>query len=276
LRFVTTTFGDDLFDGSSRNELTGEGDAFDTAWTVYRDRDEAERLLREAYLQLEETSALMQGLHGRKSVPVDGALHLLARHHLADPADVSGFRAYLQVLNDMGIVAYSKKLQTVRVLAPMPAEEDEDTPSPRIRVVERERPYSNILHLRETLRACRGHVWWADPQFSRKGLEPLVHEADASRISEIRILSGPARVGPDAEKDFKRFVTEMENLGITAEWRVVEKPDQDFHDRFIVSRDRAWNVPPIDTLYKGDYSELSETSAPPFAKWWAKGKSLGT
>lgn len=255
--------------------MTDAGEAFDLAWSVYRDRAEAERLLRRAYLQLDETSALMQGLHGRKGVRVDGALHLLARHHLADPDDVSAFRSYLQALNDTGIVAYSKKLQTVRVLAPMPAEDD-TTPPPKIRVVERERPFSNVLHLRETLRACRGHIWWADAQFSRKGLEPLLHEADANRISEIRIVSGPARVGPDAEKDFRRFAEEMTNIGITAEWRVVDKADQDFHDRFIVSKDRAWNVPPIDTLYIGDYSEISETTAPPFEKWWAKGKKLGT
>ena len=50
----------------------------------------------------------------------------------------------------------------------------------------------------------------------------------------------------------------------------------DFHDRFIVTRGKAWNVPPINTLYKDDYSEITATNAPPFESWWQKGKPIGT
>lgn len=273
LGFATYAFSDDFFGPDAGDELTASGHAFDDAWTVYRNRAEAERLLREAYLQLPPTSALMQGLHGRKAVPVDGALHLLARHRLADAEDPTSFRAYLQALNDNGIVAYSKKLQTVRVVASMPDPDEE--PSPSIRVVEPDRPFSNIRHLREILRACTGYIWWADAHFSRKGLEPLVDEADASRISEIRILSGPAQVGEDAVKDFKRFQTEMKALRITSEWRVIEAyEDLNWHDRFIITKGGAWNVPPINTLFKGSYSEINETQAPPFDTWWKKGRPI--
>lgn len=264
-----------LFDTSMFEvALTERGNAFDEAWSVFGNRDAAQAILRDAYLALPQTEALVQGLHGRQPVKVDGALHLLARHRLADPSQVTGFRVYLQRLNELEVAAYSPKMQTVRVLASVPGSEE---PQPTVRVIERDRQYSNVLALRRTLRACRGHIWWADAHFSRKGLEPLVDEADATCVSEIRLLSGPAQVGDRTPDDFKRFQKEMGALGIAAEWRVIEdRADLDFHDRFIVTKGQAWNVPPVNTLFKGDYSEITLTTAPPFESWWAKGKALRT
>jgi hypothetical protein len=253
--------------------LTPRGDAFDEAWTVFGNREPTEALLRDAFLGLRQTEALIQGLHGRPPVRVDGALHLLARHGLADPTQVTEFRAFLQRLNDLDIVAYSKKAQTVRITTPVPVEEETE---PTVRVIERDRPYSNVVALRRTLRACSDHIWWVDAHFSRKGLEPLTDEADATRVTEIHILSGPAQVGAETGSDFKRFQKEMATLGIEAEWRVIERSDQEFHDRFIVTKGKAWNVPPVNTLYKGDYSEITATTAPPFETWWARGKPLQT
>lgn len=255
-------------------ELTPRGDQLYEAWHGYREREVGEGILRDAFQELGVTQALMQGLHGRKPVPVEGVLALLARHRLADSEDPTWFRAYLQNLNDLRIVAYSRKMQTVRVVASMPATDEGGKTAPRVRVIQPDRPYSNLRHLRETLRSCRERIWWVDAHFSRRGLEPLADEADAAHVKEIRILSGPAQVGADAIKDFKRFEAEMVGLGISAEWRVVERPDQEFHDRFIMTKGKAWNVPPINTLFKGDYSEISETTAPPFEAWWAKGKPI--
>jgi hypothetical protein len=98
-------------------------------------------------------------------------------------------------------------------------------------------------------------IWWADPHFGRKGLEPLVDEADTTKVNTIRILSGPDGANDRAGRDFRRFLDEMAALGIGAEWRVVPNQDRDWHDRFIVTEGRAWNVPPINTVYHGRYSE---------------------
>jgi hypothetical protein len=61
-------------------------------------------------------------------------------------------------------------------------------------------------------------------------------------------------VGAETGSDFKRFQKEMAALGIAVEWRVIERSDQEFHDRFMVTKGKAWNVPPVNTLYKGDES----------------------
>lgn len=254
-------------------ELTKRGSAFDTAWSVYRDRDEAERILREAYLEQPSTAALMQGLHGKGAVPVDGALHLLTRHGLADVREPTWFRAFLQVLNDLDIIAYSKRNQTVRIVAPMPVLEEDEKPKPSVRVIERDRPYSNIRHLRETLRETRDFIWWADPYFEKRAFEPLVDEADATKIREIKILSGGQPKAADVEA-FKRFKSEMGTLGIGVEWRMVDKPQVEWHDRYIVTKGKAWNVPPISAVFQGKHSQITEASAPPFADWWEKGMSV--
>ena len=43
-----------------------------------------------------------------------------------------------------------------------------------------------------------------------------------------------------------------------------DRPEKmDWHDRFILGRSQAWNVPPVNTLFKGDYSEASKTPTRP-------------
>lgn len=256
---------------SGEATLTERGDAFDNAWTVYRDRDTAEQLLREAYLDLPATSALMQGIHGRPPVSTEGALHLLARHRLADTDDATSFRGFLQALNDLNIVAYSRRHQTVRIVAPLPDPEPaEPEQQPAIRIVEPDRPYSNVRHLRETLRSCRDYIWWADPHFEKSGFEPLTDEADAAKIKSIRILSSTRPTTADIN-DYERFKAEMAALGIKVEFRIVGPPDREWHDRFIVTGNAAWNVPPLGAVTKGSYSQFTKTEPPPFGNWWQKG-----
>jgi hypothetical protein len=252
--------------------LRPNGEAFDEAWSVFGDKEKAVALLHDAVLSLRATQALIQALHGRGNVAVSGALHLLAKHKLANPDDATEFRGFLQSLNDLGIVAYSKKLQTVRVTTETPQMDDEAS-EPTLRVIQPERPYQNVRHLREVLRACRDYIWWAEPNFTKKMLEPLQDEADGTKVKQIRILSGPTESEKEVN-DFKRFKAEMKTLGITVEWRTVEKKDRAWHDRYIVTRDKAWNVPPTNTLFKNDYSEISQTTKPPFQEWWKKGKAV--
>lgn len=252
--------------------LTERGRAFEDAYWIYDEEQTARQIWQDALMGLPATQALMQGLHGRGPVRFAGAHHFLARHKIVSPQDETGVRMFFQTLNAAGIVAYSNKLQTVRIVAPVPEEI-----AAVVRVIEPERPYSNLLALREILRSCEGYIWWAEPHLPRKALEPLSYEADAAKISEIKMLSGEQFMDDSTRKDFKRFAAEMANRGVVAEWRVVSAPDRDWHDRFILGRRQAWNVPPVNTLLKGDYSEASRTpTRPPFGRWWEKGVPLAT
>jgi hypothetical protein len=261
----------------AEGQLTDWGAAFENAWWVYSNRDEAEMVFKAALLLQPETSALMQVLNGRGAVPVAGVAHYLARHDLADSEDEQEVRRFLEMLNGVEIVAYSKRHQTVRLVEPVPDEGGQAAPA--VRVIEPDRPYSNIQNLREILRSCRDFIWWTEPHFAPKLLEPLAYEADGDRITEIRLLTSAPRedqvgLSKRGREDFKRFRNEMSALGITAEWKLYDdRPAQ--HDRFLLERNRAWNVPPINTLLRGDYSEIAETpKRPPFEAWWADAVDL--
>ena len=258
---------------TSGDGLTDAARTFEDAYWIYDDKPTAHAIWQDALLGVPVVQALMQGLHGRGPVHLAGAHHFLARHRFVSAHDATAVRAFLQTLNAADIAAYSNKMQTVRITAPVPEEL-----AAVVRVVEPERPYSNVLALREILRSCDRYIWWAEPHLPRKALEPLSYEADASQISQIRLLSGEKSIDERTSKDFKRFAAEMGHRGIEAEWRVIPAKDMEWHDRFILGggRGQAWNVPPVNTLYKGDYSEASKTPArPPFDRWWQSGRPLG-
>jgi hypothetical protein len=242
---------------------------------VFGDLEAAEETHRAALLRQPVTQALIQGLHGRGPVSFEGALHFLARHRLATLENATVVRALLGVLNAAGIVAWSNQRQTVRILVELPEASSEFEPI--VRVIERDRPFSNAMHLRQIIRSCEGYLHWAEPHLPRKALESLVSEADGARIKQIKLISRPPKDEELAlfKTDWQRFKKEMKALGIAAEWRLVPPKSLDLHDRYIVGSNTVWNIPPVNSLHKGDYAEAFETpNRPPFDRWWQEGTAL--
>jgi len=139
---------------------------------------------------------------------------------------------------------------------------------PTALVINPDEPFSNVVSLRRVLRRCEDFVQWADLHFSARALEELVVTLDPGVVRRVAILSGPANVNEKAKRDFERFREEVSKKGIVAEWRVLP----DFaHDRFIITKGACFNVPPVNSLLKGSYSEILETpNRPPFDGWWSK------
>lgn len=70
------------------------------------------------------------------------------------------------------------------------------------------------------------------------------------------------------EKDFR---DEFALKGIICEMRVITdvRIRNSFHDRWIISRNVCYNMPSVDTIMRGQYSEIKETEhKPPFEEWW--------
>jgi hypothetical protein len=240
---------------------------------VYSDEDAARDIHREGLMRQPITQALIQGLHGRGVIAFDGALHFLARHRFASVDEPRPIRAFMVILNNAGIVVWSKQKQTLRVTAELPERSPEFEPI--VRVIEPDRPFSNVMHLRQMLRSCEDFIWWAEPHLPRKALESLVLEADRAKIAEIKLVSSPREVDEATRKDWKRFRTEMKALGITAEWRTAPPGTLGLHDRYIIGRRQVWNLPPVNSLHKGDYAEAFATpNRPPFATWWTAATSI--
>lgn len=254
--------------------LTDTGRAlFKVAWVI-RHTNEAERMLGQALRVLTPLQVIDQELRGLGPVPEAGILDLLRQHGAVQPnATVEQLRPTFRWLSSTGVLAYSQKLKTIRSLAPAPDVALAGEIQSMAAMISPKSPYLNLVRLRRILRRLTGVVWWADPHFGTRGLEELAEELDPATVHELRILSGDADnvVSPKSLRDYKRFREELGGKGITVEWRVDGKANRNWHDRWIADKSQIWNVPPINTLLRNDYSEITPASdRPPFLEWWAR------
>jgi hypothetical protein len=132
----------------------------------------------------------------------------------------------------------------------------------------KDKPFSNVIKLREILGRCTEYIWWADPHFRTRAFAEIVTTAKSSRIKEVKILSRSEMVDNTVKSEYRRFKREMKGKGITAEWRTAEKTP--FHDRFIMGANVVYNVPPVGIIFfEGEYSEWNVShTRPPFEEWW--------
>jgi hypothetical protein len=263
-----------LIEGSS---LTEAGQAlFKLCW-VLRKMDEAELALGQALRQLNPIQVIDQELRGLGAVPEDGVFDLFKQHSVARRlTSVGDMRPALVWLSKVKVISYSRRFKTIRSLSPAADYALPGEIQAIAAMVSPKTPYLNIVRLRRVLRSTKGTVWWADPHFGARALEELAEEIDTEQVEEIRILSGDAAnvASERSLKDFKRFVAEMANKGVKAEWRVDVSGVRDWHDRWLVDAVQAWNVPPVNTLFKNDYSEILPASdRPPLQAWWDRSTS---
>lgn len=261
--------------GLVHNEaLTEAGRAlFKVAW-VLRQQDDATRMLGQALRVLTPLQVIDQELRGLGPIPEAGVLDLLRQHGAVGLDEtVESLRPTFRWLSSAGVLAYSLKLKTVRSLAAAPDVALAGEIESMAAMISPKSPYLNLVRLRRLLRRLDGVVWWADPHFGTRGLEELAEEVDPTKVSSIRIISGDGEsvVSPKSLRDFGRFREEMMIKGVNAEWRVDGRQTRNWHDRWIAGESQTWNVPPINTLLKNDYSEITPASErPPFHEWWER------
>jgi hypothetical protein len=259
------------------DELSEPGRSlFKLAWVLRRDKD-ANEALGQAMRRLTPLQVIEQELRGLGPVPEQGVLELL-RHHRAVPegTTIDDMRSTFRWLSSVGVVAYSTKLKSVRSLAPAPDAALAGEVAAIAAMVSPRTPFLNVVRLRRIIRTLKGVVWWADPHFHSRALEELAEELEAGAVTDLRILSGVAEnvITDRSLKDFRRFQTEMSGKGVNAEWRMDTRGSRDWHDRWIADDRTAWNVPPINTLFKNDYSEmLPAVERPPLQTWWDRSTS---
>ena len=237
--------------------------------------DDAKALLGKALRPLLPVQVIEQELRGFPAVSEEGLLELLQVHGAARmDLTTDELRPALRTLNSLDVLVYSRQKKTVRLGRLPGAKEAAPGEDDRIGVlVSPQTPYSNLVGLRRILRRLEGRVYWVDKHFNARALEDLVEELDSDAVDDVRIISGSAEnvLSPRSLKDFRRFQIEMENKGITAEWRVADtRVEGDLHDRWLLDAKSRYNLPPVNSFYKSQYSELLQTDAePPVERWWS-------
>jgi hypothetical protein len=256
--------------------LAKKGEEYYKSKFILNEKEEAKTILVESIKKYEPVQLTCQILWGRQSLTRESIYRLLLLKKYINPElQPSNLSSFLMLLNYCGVLKYSKKFNKITILY-NPTMKDEQKPPKRF--LSPETPYSNIKALRECLRGCRKYIWWLDKHFSIKGLEPLSDEADGTKIKEIKILAAITNnINDKLKREFLRFQEEMNSRGVKTEFRIICDKDlvHKIHGRWIISKSCCFNIPPIDSIYKGQYDEIKETnSRPPFEEFWSIGLNL--
>jgi hypothetical protein len=125
-----------------------------------------------------------------------------------------------------------------------------------------ETPFSNNSYFRNILFSCRGFIYWMDKYFSKRGLDYLIDFIDPKQIKEIKIIMSLESFTPVFKEAFIDFREEMTNKNVSIQLKIINKSNlkSRLHDRFIISKDDAFNIPSPDVLARGQLSEISKSN----------------
>ncbi|NMC57799.1 MAG: hypothetical protein GYA51_00165 [Candidatus Methanofastidiosa archaeon] len=140
-------------------------------------------------------------------------------------------------------------------------------------------PFSNKFAFEKPIGVSEEYLFWVDKYFTIEGLRKIDEFLKRDRVKTIKILLSYEKANEDLRKYFIAFKEQMANEKIICEMRVIiDLGIRDIiHDRWIISKKTCYNVPSPDTVARGQYSEVKETSNfPPFNDWWEKGTDIIT
>ena len=134
-------------------------------------------------------------------------------------------------------------------------------------------PYTNIRIIRNAIESSRDYLYWIDKYFAVGDLDILIDAIGKTDIKELKILISLTNADIRMRSAFKRFKEEMANKDIISELRVVvdSMVYNEFHDRWLLSRNINYNIMSGDTARTKQYAELKVTkNRPPFDNRWDK------
>jgi hypothetical protein len=254
-----------FFEPRKNNEimlsLTPRGLEYYTQKFVRNNQAGAKHILSEALKLHPAVILISQVLSGCKSINRMNVYNLLKHHEfqLDFQKDVE-LNNFLEILKLGSIISYNKHTRDVRILW----EQDTETLSSH-QFVSPETPYSNLKRLREIIKSLKGTVYWIDKHFDKKAFDVLIDSLDATRITNFIIISGEANKTQSAVNEFLRLKSELHSKGTIVEWKIITDQStlSSFHDRWLCDSNSAWNVPPINSIFKGQESEMLKTTNRP-------------
>jgi hypothetical protein len=241
--------------------LTPRGKEYYIQKFVRNNGAEAKRILCEALKLHPAVILISQVLGGCRNINRINVYNLLKHHNfkLDFQKDVE-LNNFLEILKLGGIISYNKNTRDVRILW----EQDIENLSSH-QFVSPETPYSNLKRLRDIIKSLKGTVYWIDKHFDKKAFDILIDSLDATRITNFIIISGETNKTQSAVNEFLRLKSELHSKGTNIEWKIITDQStlSSFHDRWLCDSNNAWNIPPINSVFKGQESEMLETTNRP-------------
>lgn len=250
-----------LVDGSGQT-LTYDGKEYFRLAFILRDEPAAAALVKSRLLQHPIVVLICQVFHGRGPVSREQLEDLLRHEELLNPTASAGERVsagqLLSILNRFGVVRYSTKTGKFSVLERVKTNGDA---LPTRVFLPPDTPFSNVQRMRELLGQASGRTIWLDKHFDRKAFPLIADAIDGQLVPQFLIVSGPYNVDDTAKTEFRLLKKELALKGITLTWAVVPRDKlRDLHDRWLISASRAYNVPPVNSIYAAQAAEISESA----------------
>lgn len=144
--------------------------------------------------------------------------------------------------------------------------------------VQPEKPFTNLTQIYKLMSSLRGPVLLLDKDFSEEGFK-FLQKLDPSRTKKAQILGSRSRLSSALKEMYKAFKIEMQNRGITVDFRILDDKDsKEIHDRYLISRDAAYNTPPWNIIHKklGDIKKIEDhmSKRKYFRKYWSRATDI--
>ncbi len=139
------------------------------------------------------------------------------------------------------------------------------------------KPFSNKKTIRDIISSCVKYIYWVDKYFSKAGLDWLSESLNTNKVKKVRILMLPEKVNNKFMRLYKDLKKELKLNKVKFEIRCItdKKLSSSIHDRWIIAENFCYNMPSTDTVARGQYTEVKQTSnLPPFDKWWQKSRGI--
>jgi hypothetical protein len=242
-----------------RPSVTAGGRQYVEEKFVRRNEARAKEVLVHALSTYLPAASIVQLLAGVPKADRSVAETVLRLQGYGDGLTDRGMGALLGLLNGAGMIRYAKGKGLTVLAQPT----HNEAPPPTI-LISPKTPFANRVWLRRVLEECDGFIYWLDKHFLPVGLEALWEASDGNRISQVRIisLSLPENSGPKVLKAYRLLQQDLGVRSISLEWRFIDSRHiRDDHDRWIVGFKTARNVPNVNAIFSGQYSELNSSSS---------------
>lgn len=253
-------------------------DYFDAKFVLNNDK-KADQILKKQLFNYEPVQVICQILWGKKNLNKESIYNLLSSRDHIDPKifKLDDLGSFLMLLNKFDMIKYSKKNNTIVIL--YNPEIEAQAPDFNEYYIDKGKPYSNLLHFKKCIRACKQYIWWFEKHFSKKIFEIIVEEADAAKVEEIKLLFGTVHINENVRSEYRRLKSELDGRGIKTEFKVICDKNilHNIHGRWITAKNVCFKIPPINTILQGQADEISKTeNRPEFEQWWEEGKDIIT
>ena len=235
--------------------LTDEGRKYFELKFILKEDATVSTIIKQKLLLNPIVNLIWQVFYGRGKISVEQLKTLLNYHQVANwEIENKEITSLLILLNHYQILTYDKKNQIFYLKEPLNSDNHI-----KQYFVNPTTPFSNIYNMRKVIRSCIGDIYWVDKHFRKEGLEIILDGLAHENVTSVTIISGAENVTQSAKFEYELLRQELSKRSITLLWRVINDKSFKWHDRWIVSQNMCYNVPPVLSIIRGQRADILKT-----------------